>query len=77
MQIPNLDSYVQRCLQNPEEMQSLIAEARKAMKDCLASQTTNEDYEKAFDNMLSQVERGIKSLKQQVQEAKDALPKAA
>jgi Trp operon repressor len=77
MQIPDLDSYVQRCLQNPEEMQTLITEARQAIKSYLHSQATNEDYEKAFDNMLSQVVRGVKSLKQQVKEAKDALPKAA
>jgi Trp operon repressor len=77
---PNLFDYLELCLQNPDDeeaVKAIIKQGSQALKDYLDAQTTQEDYEKAFDNMLSQVERGVKSLKQQVQEAKDALPKAA
>lgn len=74
MQIPHLDSYLQRCLDNPEETANIVAEARQAMKACLASQTDATAYRQAFEDLLVQIQQGVQSLKKQVHEA---MPKAA
>lgn len=64
--IPNLEAYLQRCLENPDEAEQIIAEASQALRTCLDAPTDSATYTEVFDAVVVQIRKGLQDLKEQI-----------
>lgn len=71
IEIPDYSLFVARSVENPENVEAIMQEANNALEACLAKAREDETtYKLVFDNLITQAQKGVQALKQQIEIAK-------